>query len=235
MEDPRQYLNDNEEALRLAMEGNRAGMWTAMPGIVQSVNLTKMTCEVQLALQGRYEDQTGGINWVNIQPIQDVPICFPSAGGFLITMPIAQGDEVLVVFASRCIDAWWQSGGYSNKPLEFRMHDLSDGFAIPGPRSLPKAAQVIGGASATDLVIRNVAGTTYLSLTAANLIGFQNATTSLKIILTGLEATLSTFMTALAALSGGGSPTPQSALQVPAAAAVTSLATTLTEIGALLK
>ena len=139
------------------------------------------------------------------------------------------------MFASRCIDAWWQSGGYNNKPLEFRMHDLSDGFAIPGPRSLPKAALVTGGASATDLVIRTNEGTTYLSLTSAGKIGFANATTDLKTILTNLESTLNTFMAALAALSGGSAPTPQSALQAPATAAVTSLGTILTEIGALLK
>lgn len=165
MEDPRQYLNDSEEANRLMLEGHQSGMWTAMPGIVQSVNLTNLTCVVQLAIQGRYEDPDGNINWVNIAPLQDVPIVFPSAGGFLITMPMAKGDEVLVMIASRCIDAWWQSGGYANKPLEYRMHDLSDGFAIPGPKSVPKSA-TLGAVSATDLQIRNNAGTTYISITS---------------------------------------------------------------------
>ena len=232
MEDPRQYLNDSEEAFRLAAEGNRAGLWTAMPGIVQSVNLAKMTCEVQLAIQGRYEDQTGTVNWVNISPIQDVPICFPSAGGFTITLPMAAGDEVLVVFASRCIDAWWQSGGHANKPLEFRMHDLSDGFAIPGPKSVPNA---IASISATDLQIRNNTGTTYLSIGVDGKIGFTNAVTSLNTVLTNLETVLNTFMGTLAGFSGGASPVTQAMLQAPASAAVTSLAAILTEIGALLK
>lgn len=232
MEDPRQYLNDNEEGIRLALEGNQSGLWTAMPGIVQSVNLAKMTCQVQLAIQGRYEDQTGNINWINISPVQDVPICFPSAGGFTITLPIAAGDEVLVIFASRCIDAWWQSGGHANKPLEFRMHDLSDGFAIPGPRSVPN---VFPSISSTDLQIRNQAGTTYLSIGADGKIGFLNPTTSLKTILTNLQSVVNTFMTTLAAFSGGGSPATQAMLQVPAAAAVTALAPIVTEIGALLK
>jgi hypothetical protein len=171
MEDPRQYLNDNEEGMRLAFEGQQAGMWTAMPGIVQSVDLTKMTCVVQLAIQGRYEDQQGNLNWINIAPLQDVPIVFPSAGGFTITLPMAANDEVLVVMASRCIDAWWQSGGYANKALEFRMHDLSDGFAIPGPRSQP---HVIASISSTELQIRNDAGDTYLSIVkATKKFGFQ--------------------------------------------------------------
>lgn len=235
MEDPRQYLNDQEEAQRLAMEGNRAGLWTAMPGIVQSVDAVKMTCSVQLTIQGRYEDQIGDLKWVNIAPLQDVPIVFPSAGGFLITLPIAAGDEVLVVFASRCIDAWWQSGGYANKPLEFRMHDLSDGFCIPGPKSEPAAALVAGGFNTTDLEIRNIAGDTYLSLTAAGKVGFANVTTDLKTVLTDFQSAVDTFMTALAAFGGGGAPVTQTMLQAPAAAAHTSLAAVLVKIGALLK
>lgn len=227
MEDPRQYLNDNEEGMRLAFEGQQAGMWTAMPGIVQSVDLTKMTCVVQLAIQGRFEDQQGNLNWLNISPIQDVPIVFPSAGGFTITFPIAAGDEVLVVFASRCIDAWWQSGGYNNKALEFRMHDLSDGFAIPGPKSQPKK---ISSISSTETQFRNDAGDTYISIVkASKKFGFQNNVTSLKAVLSDTNTALSTFATACASATTVG--------QIAAAATAlqTSLTTVATEIGALLK
>ncbi len=232
MEDPRQYLNDTEEGIRLALEGSQAGLWTAMPAIVQSVNLTKMTIVAQLAIKGRYEAPDGTIQWVDISQVQDVPIVFPSAGGFSITLPIAANDEVLIVFASRCIDAWWQSGGHANKPLEFRMHDLSDGFAIPGPRSVPRAVATI---SSTDLQIRNDAGNTYLSIGADGKIGFKNATTDLKTVLTGLESAINTFMGVLAGFSGGAATVTQTMLQTPAIAAQASLSTVLTEIGALLK
>ena len=62
---------------------------------------------------------------------------FPGGGGWSITFPVSKGDEALVVFASRCIDDWWQSGGVGIQP-DLRMHDLSDGFAIIGPRSQPR-------------------------------------------------------------------------------------------------
>ena len=68
--------------------------------------------------------------------LPDVPVVFPGGGGFALTFPVAAGDECLVVFASRCIDAWWQSGGVG-EPMEPRMHDLSDGFALVGVRSQP--------------------------------------------------------------------------------------------------
>lgn len=225
-EDPRQYLNDDEESARLAQEGHQARIWTAMPAIVQSVDLTKMTCVVQLAIQGRFEDGQGNVTFVNIGVLHDVPIVFPSAGGFIITMPLKADDEVLIVFASRCIDSWWQNGGYANKPMEYRMHDLSDGFAIPGPRSQPKKASAI---SSSDLQIRNNTGDTYVSIGADGKIGFANATTTLKTVLNTLTTDINSFATACS------SATTVAQIATAAGVLATSLATVTTAIGALLK
>lgn len=160
--DRNQLLNDNEEALRLAFDGRLSGLWTAMPCIVTAVDLSNMTISAQPVIQGKIEDENGLTRNVNLPLLIMVPIIFPSAGGFTITLPIAVNDEVLVIIASRCIDAWWQSGGIQ-VPMEARMHDLSDGFAIPGPKSLPN---VISGISATGAQIRNNAGTTYIEIAA---------------------------------------------------------------------
>lgn len=160
--DRAQLLNDQEEATRLLLEGNQVGLWTALPAIVTKVTLSAMTIEVQPALQAVIEDETGKLTPVNLPLLVDVPIVFPSAGGFTITLPIAIGDEVLVIFSSRCIDAWWQSGGVQ-QAMEARMHDLSDGFAIPGPRSTPRK---ISGISSTALQMRNDAGTSYVEISA---------------------------------------------------------------------
>lgn len=157
-----QIRNDTEESLRLALDGRQAVMWTAMPGIVTAVDLADNTVSVQLAIQSTVEDENGGTESVNLPVLQKVPICFPSAGGFVLTMPIAAGDEVLVIFGSRCIDSWWQNGGVG-RPMEARMHDLSDGFAIPGPRSVPKA---VTGISTTGAQLRNNAGDTFLEISA---------------------------------------------------------------------
>lgn len=227
-----QLGNDAEEAMRAALDGRQATIWTAMPGIVQSVDFDAMTCEVQPSIQGTVQDEMGNVTSVDLPLLVDVPIVFPSAGGFIITLPLKSGDEVLVVFGSRCIDAWWQSGGIQ-RPMEARMHDLSDGFAIPGPRSQTNLP--LGSVSSTDLEIRNSLGTTYLSITAGGKIGFANVTTDLKSVLTDLETVLNTFMTVLAGFAGGVAPTTQAMLQAPAAAAVSALAPILVKIGALLK
>jgi hypothetical protein len=229
--DRSELLNDNEQALRLALDDRQSSMWTAMPAIIQAVDLDAMTCSVQLAIQGTVQDQTGTSQAVNYPLLEDVPICFPNAGGFSITFPMAIGDEVLVVFGSRCIDSWWQSGGYLNRPMEARMHDLSDAFAIPGPRSQPKVLESI---SSTDLQIRNEDGTVFLAVKANGKFTLKNSHTDLKTLLSDLESALNTFMTTLAGFSGGASPVTQAMIQAPAATAETALTNVLTEIGQLL-
>lgn len=156
-----QLLNDTETAIRTALDGRQAMMWTALPCIVTKVNLAQMTLECQPAIKGVQSNEDGTSTYVNYPQLVDVPICFPSAGGFTLTLPINIGDEVLAIIASRCIDAWWQSGGIQI-PAEFRMHDLSDGFALPGPRSLPR---VVTGISAVNAQLRSDSGTTYLEIT----------------------------------------------------------------------
>lgn len=170
--DRNQLLNDPETAQRYALSGLQARMWTAMPAIVIAVDLVKMTLQAQPAIKGVQTSSDGTTKYVNLPPLVDVPICFPSAGGFTLTFPIKAGDEVLVIIASRCIDAWWQNGGLGI-PMELRMHDLSDGFAIPGPKSLPNAIPAV---SALNAQLRTDVGTTYIEITPAGLINLVSPT-----------------------------------------------------------
>lgn len=162
MDNRAQLLNDPEEALRIALDGRLSSVWTAGPGIVTAVDLATMTLSVQPAIKGTITDENNIEQSVNLPLLIHVPIVFPSAGGFSMTFPVKVNDEVLIVWACRCIDAWWQSGGVQ-RPIEARLHDLSDGFAIPGIKSIPK---VIPNISATGAQLRNDAGTTYVEIAA---------------------------------------------------------------------
>ena len=113
------------EQLARAYEGFRAaGTAPAVPRLAATVMLVRSPREVFMLRRAA--------------TMAFVPeaVVFPGGGGFALTFPVAAGDECLVVFASRCIDAWWQSGGVG-EPMEPRMHDLSDGFALVGVRSQP--------------------------------------------------------------------------------------------------
>ena len=47
-----------------------------------------------------------------------------------------ESNETVTDNTNQQNDSWWQSGGIG-VPIESRMHDLSDGFAILAPTSQP--------------------------------------------------------------------------------------------------
>lgn len=158
--DQRERANEPQEALRVAMDGRLADLWTATPGIIETYDAERQVASVQPALQRPYRGPDGAAAMITLPLLLDCPVYFPSGGGVTLTFPIAKGDECLVVFASRCIDSWWQSGGIQ-PPAEFRMHDLSDGFAFVGVRSQPRK---LTGVSTSKAQLRNEAGDTFVEL-----------------------------------------------------------------------
>lgn len=154
--DRRERINDQETSLLSALQGWQTDIWTAVPAIIQSFNPAQTTCEVQPTIRFRVgqpaintyssatmlKDQSGNFAWDQMPKLVDCPVVFPSGGGCTLTFPLKLGDECLVVLASRCIDAWWQNGDIQNQVV-LRMHDLSDGFVIPGPKSLPRVIPAI--------------------------------------------------------------------------------------------
>lgn len=147
--------------IKAALEANQANLWTALPAVVQSFNAAKLTVEAQPTIQGQVFQPDG--TWVSTtMPLcVDCPVMYPGGGGFLFTFPIVAGDEGLLVFASRCIDAWWQNGGVQ-KQAELRMHDLSDGFFFPtGGMSQPNIPNDV---SANSAQLRTRDGTSFIDL-----------------------------------------------------------------------
>lgn len=150
---------DLSQSILEALETAKATIWTALPGLIQSFDATKMTCVVKPAIKAL--STVGKVqSFVGMPLLLDCPVIFPSAGGFSLTFPIAAGDECLVIFSSRCIDSWWALGGEQN-PFEYRMLDLSDGFVLPGPRSKPR---VLSAVSTTEVQLRNDAGTAVVKI-----------------------------------------------------------------------
>lgn len=152
---------DAELTIRSALRQAVLGLRCAMPATVVSVDYGKMTLTAQPTIKGILMTKDGAA--AEALPIlQDVPIVWPSGGGVTLTLPVAAGDECLLVIADRCIDAWWQSGGVQ-LPMDSRAHDLSDAFAIVGVRSLPRA---ISGISRTAAQLRTDDGGTSISVSS---------------------------------------------------------------------
>jgi hypothetical protein len=154
----------------------------AAPGIVQSFNATKQTVTVQLAIRENVV-QNAVVTPIAIDILQDIPIFMPRAGGFLLTLPVKQGDECLVIFADNCFDAWWQSGGIQNQ-VDRRRHDLSDGFAIIGPWSQPR---VVSNYPTNSAQLRSEDGNTMVEVQSGGIVNIKcayanvNATTQANV------------------------------------------------------
>lgn len=153
----------NREEIYLRMlENFGANLRVSVPGIVQDFDPITQTATVQPALRERIIQDDLNQQWMDIPLLLDVPIVLPRAGGFVLTMPIQQGDECLVIFADMCIDAWFSNGGVQNQ-MEKRRHDLSDAFAIIGAWSQPNR---ISNYSTTSAQLRTDSGSAYISVSS---------------------------------------------------------------------
>lgn len=152
----------------------------AMPGVIESFDPDSVTASVRPAIRG-YDGGTEDDGWIELPLLVDVPVIFPRGGGCTLTFPVKAGDECLLIFADRCIDFWWQNGGVQ-KPVDLRMHDLSDAFAIVGPQS---QAHKISGISTSSVELRSDDGATKLSLNPSS--GAINGTAPGGFNLNGLK------------------------------------------------
>lgn len=162
MADRRERLGtDPAAAFRIAFQGMQADLWTQLPAAVVEYNPAFRTVKLQPLIKGGVPNaETREIDWIDMPILLDCPVIFPGGGGYLLTFPILPGDEGLVLISSRCIDGWWELGGIQPQ-LELRMHDLSDGFFLPGIESKPALTPEV---SPTSVQLRSKDGMTSVSL-----------------------------------------------------------------------
>ena len=145
------------DVVNMSAERERIDIHTALPGRVVSFNPAENTVSVELMINQVMDDGSGS----EITVLADVPVQWPRGGGFVITFPIAPGDEGQVIFNERCIDGWWASGEKS-VPLDFRLHDYSDATFIAGISSRPKVIRDVFMQGAS---LQTEDGSTYIRLT----------------------------------------------------------------------
>lgn len=130
---------DGEQMLNAVIGRVSSSINCHVPGEIVAFDPDTQTATVRPTVRRRIRTETG-VQEMDYPLLTDVPVFMPGGGLFALTMPVAPGDECLVLFSDVCIDAWFQSGGVQN-PIVARSHDLSDGFALVGFRSKPKALQ----------------------------------------------------------------------------------------------
>lgn len=149
----------DDEMMRRFADKISSEISVCLPASVVSFNAEKQTIVAQPLIREKI-NIGGNVQFINRPQLVDIPVVFPQAGNFVLTMPIQPGDEVLLVFADTCIDAWLNSGGIQNWN-DRRRHDLSDAIAIPGLNSIPN---VIPNISTSAAELRTKDGSTKITV-----------------------------------------------------------------------
>lgn len=160
MLDNPQRFDDPLATLKAASANALNDTWTALPGIIVSFDSATLLAQVQVGIKSNVTAPDGSKAAIARSLLVDVPVCFPGGGGCTLTFPLQDGDECLLVFAARGIDAWVEYGG-TQEAMPTRRHSMSDAFALVGVRS--KARKLPQPASDTTQ-LRSDDGTTYVEL-----------------------------------------------------------------------
>ena len=199
-------LGLNSDQFKQFWKQARAKLRVCLPGVIQSFNATLQTAVVQVAVLEKTNQNINGALVAQDQDIKllnDVPVLVLQGSTVALTMPVAAGDECLLIIADYCIDAWWQAGGTGNAQLTKRRHDISDAFAIVGPNSKPTA---LASYSTTAAELRTVDNSVKVSVGAAGVevtgkVGFYGTAPIAKPVVTGSKggnAALTSLLVALA-------------------------------------
>jgi hypothetical protein len=117
--------------IRAALDARQEQIFTALPGRVVHYDAAKQVADVQPTLKRPVRRADGSTAWEELPILPSVPVLFLAAGGFRLTLPVEDGDPVLVLFTMRA-HAEWRRTGEVSEPGDRRLHHLSGAVAIPG-------------------------------------------------------------------------------------------------------
>lgn len=156
-------------------------------GIIQKFD--SVTCTAQIQIVDKLTNATyNGITYVDFPILQDVPVFMPINIDKGFTYPIIEGQtECLICFNDRDISNWFENGQIQI-PNSQRTHNLSDGLAIIGFRSLLNKIQNYNS-NATEMRYEE----TIISLD--DKVKIQNSIASLKNLMDSLFSILQNLKT----------------------------------------
>lgn len=150
------------DVIRQAIEDRLAEVHVMLPGRIDSYDPTTQKADVEPLIK-RVQSTVDGELSEDLPVIPGVPVVFPRAGGYKITMPVETGNRCMLVFCERSIDQY--QIGQTRKgstdligqvdPGTFEMHNLSDPVAILGWYN---DAEALSTPDADDMVLGEEGG-----------------------------------------------------------------------------
>ncbi len=148
-----------EGVIRAAFRNLEADLYTALPGKIESIDQNTRLVTVKPMISRRY---FGASAPTELPVIVGVPLVEMRTQKAYVKLPVAKGDPVLMVFSGRALDNYIESAGaVPVEPLDVRMHDITDAFAILGGWPIQKEGNR-PGANPAALDIQVESGTKVL-------------------------------------------------------------------------
>jgi len=145
-------------AVGFAIDQKIKGLHTALPAHVVEYSPATKRATVKPAIRLRL---TNG-STLDRALIADVPVIHPSGGGYMVHLPLAAGDPVMLVFSARGIAKFKSAFKLADPDLESRL-SAKDAVAIPGfgalnvaPAGAGLTAQTEDGASFIEVTPERV-------------------------------------------------------------------------------
>ena len=164
---------------RATLEADRSELHTCMPAEVVRVHAGphgRQFVDVLPGLQRRVPNELGELVDEALPIIPMVPVGYLQGGGFFVSVPLAVGDIVTVVFAERSLDSWIETAKKGGKraviPGDVGTHTLQGAIVLPcGPSPRDELLQDV---HAENLVIGKDDGV-QIHITPDGLIGLGGA------------------------------------------------------------
>lgn len=112
--------NSRREVVAAQAQAERESQWGEMTGTIVSFNPATQTATVQPDYMPRHNGEP-----VPMPELQEVPVRFTRAGGFVITSPVAPGDKVALRPQMRSSEGYHTGGDYT-PDRDARTFALSD-------------------------------------------------------------------------------------------------------------
>jgi Phage protein Gp138 N-terminal domain len=116
-------------------------------GKIQSYDSTNKVAQIQIL----FKRKTSSGDIASYPVLVSCPIYIMQGGGWTIEMPVAAGDECILLFSDSNIDNWYLTGSEA-LPADMRSHAIADGIAIVGLKSKPHTLTNIISIDATGNV-----------------------------------------------------------------------------------
>lgn len=150
----------DEEVMRAAAKAALATVHTSLPGIVVAYNPAARTAVVQPAAYDGEEP---------LPPLQDIPVKFPSGGGYRWVFPLLPGDECTLHFYEVDPSTFRKTGALGKADVD-RRHGL---YAVCTPGDESEATYTDGlinahvGAPGTEIIFNSLLGTIQIGSASA--------------------------------------------------------------------